>query len=584
MPTYAELQDDFVTRGKALLDAAGLDTADVSTLLINGALFKQLAAVNGIDIATGKPMEGGSASLASKYAIGEIADFVGKPSYYDAGDSQWMQTNTFVSASLLPANVKTEITALGPSYLRAGSDTDEQRKTLMPCAAPFGVVATVGSIQAIGAGLLNSYAPKLLVSDGTNTWITSPPITPGLYNNGCVASNGTTLVAVAANSASPYLKCATSTDGITWTPRTVTGLPNMGWSHTPWWPAAQTQTYGPCTKFGRYFAAFGASYGIGFMQWCGAQFLMIGFNSTNLIASRSTNGYTWSGDESTTVLGSASLAKPTDDTQHFFFHRNGNKAFFSFHLSPWCRYTTDGGVTWGTATTPPGVAGLAYTTNTTDPDKLIAVQYNAALGSYFHFTANCGQSWTSRTGVAPTTYGTAGIAYKGSTVIVGAEDGVAYRSTDDGATWTAVTYPVEATGLTKGIFADANRFYITLSTAQILTSIDGITWTVRTLPTAASGSSGSLYASDSNNVYLWDGINLFFTSDGGVTWSAAQINNTSSPGSRSGLLKLGASLVVGNGATNGSCISTGTIPQAYKSTTATVASLRTNATAYSRVA
>lgn len=37
----------------------------------------------------------GNADLAQKYAVGEIVDMAGVPTFYDAGTSKWMQGNTW---------------------------------------------------------------------------------------------------------------------------------------------------------------------------------------------------------------------------------------------------------------------------------------------------------------------------------------------------------------------------------------------------------------------------------------------------------------------------------------------------------
>jgi hypothetical protein len=357
--------------------------------------------------------------------------------------------------------------------------------------------------------------------------------------NGVVASNNTKIFSYCFSSATA-LSVKSTTNGTTWTTETVTGLPTFSTTsstiaHASQSTSGNSNTFAATTGWKRnsnatsQFAVF----------WCGARFLLLAPDGINFVASLSTNGFTFGGDNTTAVLGSAGAAPQSDEIQ---FYRNGNSCFLN--VGGAYRFTTDGGVTWAASTfaAAPNPDNYLLQYNTTDPAKLVII--NGISSSEAYYTADSGATWSaSRPLPSGSTNG--GLYYKGSTLVFSNRSALYKVSTDDGVTWVTPTLPIGVLSTQLCVFADANRFYAgVVGQSQLLTSSDAVTWTLVTLPQAFELSTNSTqggygiitYAGDSNTVILLgyngnSGYNqAIYSLDGGVTWTGSQYTNSNTGG------------------------------------------------------
>jgi len=261
--------------------------------------------------------------------------------------------------------------------------------------------------------------------------------------------------------------------------------------------------------------------------WCGARFLLVGPDATNYVASLSTNGLAWGGDNTTAVIGSAQ-AKAVD----MQFYRNGNNCYLNIGTA--YRFSTDGGVTWANSTfaAAPSPSTYLLQYNQLTPAKLVIVAGPSQTAAYY--SADSGATWSADRPL-PSANQNGGLYYRGSTVVTSNASNSTRVSTDDGVTWTVPVFPVATLSSNTKIYADANRWYAGVgSQPQILTSSDAITWTLVTLPqnfslgTITTIRGHGIIPFDSNTVVLLgyneaSGFNqCIFTTDGGVTWTGSQ--------------------------------------------------------------
>jgi hypothetical protein len=246
------------------------------------------------------------------------------------------------------------------------------------------------------------------------------------------------------------------------------------------------------------------------------------------VASLSTDGLAWGGDNTNAVIGSTNRANALD----MQFYRNGNNCYLN--VGSFYRYSTDGGVTWANCTfaAAPSPSNYFLIYNQTDPAKLMILDGYSSTTAYF--TADSGATWSAAR-TLPFGGSNGGIYYKGSTVVQ-SDASVSFSvSTNDGVTWAAPTFPIGTLGANIYFYADANRFYAGVNgQPQLLTSSDAVTWTLITLSqnnnlNVVSTQYGvGIMAFDSNTVVLLGKNNAsgynqaIFTLDGGVTWTCSQ--------------------------------------------------------------
>ena len=481
-----------------------------------------------------------SSTDLSRFSIGEIQDLSGVSDFYNAGSSKWLKSNTLTTSSNLSTTTKTNLASAGTS----SNQTVISQSTLSSSYNSFGMYATypiarisASSISvvpsgyaftsAVGVGVMTS-AGLQSVSTGQTSIRTS---TAGSGTNGVVASNNTKIFSYCFSSASA-LSAKSTTNGTTWTTETVTGLPTFsavsgtvayasvcsdGNNNTVAGTTGWKRNSGAATQFAVFF--------------CGARFLVIapGTSQTNHVASLSADGFTFGGDNTVAVLGSATIVCASQ----IQFYRNGNNCYLQVGASA-KRYSTDGGITWAASTfaASPDPSAYYMQYNTTDPAKLIIMGGTSSDLAYY--TADSGATWSaSRT--LPNTAGEGGLYYKGSTVVFASGAANGYRvSTDDGVTYATPSFPIGVLGTNIYFFADANRFYAgVINQKQLLTSTDAVTWTLVTLSqnytvqavTTQMGAGIITFSGDSNTVILlgYNGTNqCLFSLDGGVTWTGSQ--------------------------------------------------------------
>jgi len=474
-----------------------------------------------------------------RFSIGEVQDLSGVSNFYDAGTSKWLRSATLTASSNLSTTTKTNLAAAGTT----SAQTVISQSSLSASYNAFGMFATypIARISAssisvvpsgydfttsVGVGVMTS-AGLQAVGTGQTSIRTNAA---GSGTNGVVASNNTKIFSYCFSSASA-LSVKSTTNGTTWTTETVTGLPTFAAvagtvAHASVCSDSNNNTVagtigwkrnsGSATQFAVFF--------------CGARFLVIapGTSQTNHVASLSADGFTFGGDNTVAVLGSATIVCASQ----IQFYRNGNNCYLQVGASA-KRYSTDGGITWAASTfaasPDPSTYFMQY--NTTDPAKLIIVTGLSSSTAYY--TADSGATWSANR-VLPNTASEGGLYYKGSTVVFSSAAGVTRVSTDDGVTYTTPTFPIGVLGTNIYFFADANRFYAGVTgQKQLLTSTDAVTWTIVTLSqdyaiqaaTTNMGAGIITFSGDSNTVILlgYSGPNqCLFSTDGGVTWTGSQ--------------------------------------------------------------
>jgi len=476
----------------------------------------------------------------SRFSIGEVAELSGVPSFYNAGSSKWLKSATSTPSSNLSTASKATLASAGAG----GAQTVLVQSTLSSSYNINGFHATypIARISASSVSVVPGY------SDGSTDVVLGAVTSAGLQavfpgqtsirsssdtggSNVVVASNNTKIFSYTFSSASA-LSVKSTTNGTTWTTETVTGLPTFSAIGGTIAHASQCSSGNAYTAAGMTGWKRNSSSGTEFaVFWCGARFLVIapGTSQTNHVASLSSDGFTFGGDNTTAVLGSAAIVC----SSKIQFYRNGNSCYLQVGAAN-KRFSTDGGVTWAASTfvASPDPADYYLQYNTTDPAKLIIMGGTSSTLAYY--TADSGATWSANRAL-PSSASEGGLYYKGSTVVFSSYTGVYKVSTDNGVTYTTPTFPIGILGSNIAFFADANRFYAGVSgQPQILTSADAVTWTLITLAqnfafqsaTTNIGYGIITYPSDSNTVVLLGrasgGNQCLFSLDGGVTWTGSQ--------------------------------------------------------------
>ena len=480
-----------------------------------------------------------SSTDLSRFSIGEIQDLSGVANFYNAGSSKWLRSATLTASSNLSTTTKANLAAAGTT----SAQTVISQSSLSASYNAFGMYATypIARISAssisvvpsaydfttsVGVGVMTSAGLQAVGTGQTSIRTNSA----GGGTNAVVASNNTKIFSYCFSSASA-LSAKSTTNGTTWTTETVTGLPTFSAVSSTIAHASECSNASQNTVAGTTGWKRNSDTGTEFtVFWCGARFLLIapGTSQTYHVASLSADGFTFGGDNTVAVSGSATVAAST----RMQFYRNGNNCYLN--VGNRYRYSTDGGVTWAASTFAAAPNPNAYFMqyNTTDPAKLIIQGGLSSDEAYY--TADSGATWSANR-VLPNTAGEGGLYYKGSTVVFSSGASNGYKvSTDNGVTYTTPTFPIGVLGSSIYFFADANRFYAgVVNQAQLLTSTDAVTWTLVTLPqnyvvqavTTQMGAGIITFSGDSNTVVLlgYSGTNqCLFSTDGGVTWTGSQ--------------------------------------------------------------
>ncbi|MFZ6731986.1 hypothetical protein ACO0LG_08715 [Undibacterium sp. Ji42W] len=453
-----------------------------------------------------------SVAQTDKYVIGDVTEMVGQSSFFKNKFGTWAQTGTWLSASNFLAPARAALKG-GAYNLAAATDNI----AVASHAAPYQYSMLLGAKSASvfvtsavsGAAVLtvdaNGYRPITTgLSTSTGTLCT--------YDGAKFWQWGTTsATAFGANS---------STDGNTWAGETLTGQATFAGLTTLYPGTAGDQASNGANGLGELFYNGASSY-IGVAAYCGARHLLVGLNGSNqYLAQRSTNGNAWGGDESTAILGSTTVG----GVAYAWWYKTGNTFFLT--VGNITRVTTDGGVTWSTPTGSPltNSTNVRYRTNPTDPLKLMAVSVSSTTAAY---SANAGASWTART--LPITPVTPGSFFTRGSLQVLCNQTVAYKSLDDGASWSQLLAPSGFTGPISAVYADANRWYMLSSISnQVAISTDLVTWVVRNISNPAPSAVAAyitpmtLASTDANTILGISPVNTIpcclMSSDGGTTW------------------------------------------------------------------
>lgn len=527
-------------------------------------------------------------TLGAKFAIGEIADFVGVPDFYDAGDSKWLRTGTWVASGSVPASLITQLkTASATSVALTDNTLINEQYSYINGMLPPAIVGDVrcfsysSGVKGVNAHafVVNSVGPRV-INIGQATGYSQGNAGAGT----CITSDGTKFWSWVAASATAF-GAKSSANGETWDTETLSGQPTFSALTTHQiGGTSNTESSFPIGE--QFYSA--TAYNLT-AAYCGARHLLIGLNGSNqYVASSSSNGTTFGGDQTVAVLGSATITA----TSTAWWNRNGLNFFWTGgNVS---RFSADGGATW-VASTSGALSADYYRVNTTDAARIMAFQIS---GTSAKVTTNSGQSWTAVTLPLAINHTTARTCGRGGTWAV-SQGGTAYQTVNDGAAWTAINAPI-GFGAISAIYSDASRWYLfSASSNQIATSTDLATWTIRNITTPIPNSTtipNNLVATDSNTVVGCHAGNILYTTDGGVTWYWSYATNAATA-TAADVQKIianttGTNMILsaacGSGASNKSIYIpasalSGT-PAAVRSTATAVTPLRTNALAFSRVA
>lgn len=547
-------------------------------------------------------------SSLDRFSVGEIVDIEGVPNLYDAGTSKWVKSNTYVASSAFPDSTKANIANQPNGYnqivLATTIETTVANQSFASSVEPPARI-TASNITCYPA-ISATQAQTVMVVNSDGVQVVTTPLINRVSSQGylqsVVVSDGTKFFQYGFT-ASNTLALYTSTNGTTWTSQAMTGVPAFNvYGSVATFYANSNNKY---TVGDNYNAPYASSYGSFGVVWCGARFLCFGPSSASggggtMLAATSADGYTWSSNAAT-ILGSASIAGAINT----YFYRNGNNCLLKVgqgsSTGGAIRYSNDGGITWAAVTVSARyrdltVGNMCHFRNSSDATKLLAHGFdNSGV-----ITSTSGATFDTNITLPYYASTSGSIAYKGSTILQTYPD-AAYPlmiSTNDGASFTSVLFPVGTLNNYGAVFSDANRFYFfPYYSGQILTSSDGITWTINTLPTINGNFAGDprgIIAFDSNKVAMFDGSYVCMTTDGGITWKIMRTQTGGSADVRVGngytTPDGGGIAVLGNGyqSTNYAGIVSANSMTAggsfYKVTSSVISPIRANATAYVRIA
>ncbi|MFZ1731406.1 MAG: choice-of-anchor D domain-containing protein [Bacteroidota bacterium] len=209
-------------------------------------------------------------------------------------------------------------------------------------------------------------------------------------------------------------------------------------------------------------------------------------------------------------------------------------ALFAGNASPHVMRSTDGGLTWTETSSENGSQVFNFISKG-------SALYAGSLWSGIWRTTDLGQTWEERNTGLPLNRSMT-FFRTGSAFVVGMPGGGLYRSTDDGGNWTDISAAIPD-GEVRAACEHAGAVYVYIVGFGIYKSTNqGITWN----PTAASGVYSGLY-SDGTRLYAIASDRLWFTDDGGASWTDRALM----PNSQSGLclIKSGGRLLIGHDAT-----------------------------------
>ena len=186
--------------------------------------------------------------------------------------------------------------------------------------------------------------------------------------------------------------------------------------------------------------------------------------------------------------------------------------------------TTDAGTTW--AAIPATITGLTNASiqcvhfRTATTGFIAGSQIGVSGGGRFiKKTIDGGLTWTTVTPAAgmgtSTVYDMAFFA--ADTGIAVATNNQAFRTTDNGATWTAVVTP----GTVYSVAVAGSNIAVAVANGNIIRSTDrGLTW--NTISTTATGLQGVHFYDATHGMITGSNGAVLYTSDAGLTWTTVQ--------------------------------------------------------------
>jgi photosystem II stability/assembly factor-like uncharacterized protein len=241
--------------------------------------------------------------------------------------------------------------------------------------------------------------------------------------------------------------------------------------------------------------------------------------TSNFNAVQSMGAYIWiAGDNGTFYLSSNNGA--TWNMQTLAGGQNLKSLFFFDSNTGWIvgnngtiLKTTNSGVNWTAENSPVSV--------NINSVKFSTSQAGIACGNsgkVIH-TTNGGVNWTQLP--TSTTKNLLSIDRKSNIIIVGAAEGLVFKSTDSGTTWSVVDYAIMTKPDIKTVFMlDPNIFYSCGGGGFIRKSTDaGATFSFQANPMI--GNLVSIYFFDALKGWAVSSLNqaIIYTTDGGTTWS-----------------------------------------------------------------
>lgn len=537
-----------------------------------------------------------SADLASKFAVGEIADFVGVPDYYDAGTSKWIRSGTWVPASTVPSSLVSTLKSSAGNLVALSSNAliNESAPRLF-AGYPKCTIGTTTLVPYRSDSRNNGLSSNVLVINSSGLRIANTGLNLLASQYGCSLTADGTKFMMFTIAGAGSLQAVQSTDGITWNTATLTGLPTFSNLNTTTFGAG----FGGANSllFGDIFHSNEITFKSD-VYFCGARYIAIGLNSSNqYLTSTSTDGLTWSGDTTTTVLGSTTISAVGGA---LYFYRNGNNVFIA--CQGLARKSSDGGVTWSAATNAPSAndPNSAFRVNASDGNRIIGT--SSINSSGISVSTDSGQTWTLRT-LPGSLNAQSGVIHGRGSSWVFTKGGTVYVSTNDATSWSLLTTLPAELGQVTGVYADANRWYaLSMVGNQVAVSTDLINWTLRNISNPQPANISSLIphnfaATDTNNIMAVVNGNALYSTNGGVTWSwsTASRGNTATAQEVRGVTAIteGGGVFISNFPVSGPnsnqslYVRVGDLAagaEAVRSSSAVVSSLRSNALAYSRVA
>lgn len=310
---------------------------------------------------------------------------------------------------------------------------------------------------------------------------------------------------------------ATTTDGITWTPRTVPALRSAAWNGTFF-----LATNGSST---------GLQYSTDGITWSSRTGIHA-FSSTGArLAANPETGDVFLFDQN--LAGFSSFITTTDGTNYSIkpFERPGrsNNALVYAHgmwiqagvsrdassnLYPYIASSTDG-VEWITrpvanayGSTNPGITAMASSGTIT-----VAV----VSGTGTSYTTSDGINWVQRS--LPGAVTASNLIWNGSMFLLMSNTLSTYYTSTDGISWTSRTFPV-----TMGFVAWNGTIWCACqTTGGTYTSSDGISWTAAgAIPNTVAG----LFNHGARFIATGSGLSLVYTSTTAASWSSSSLGQT----------------------------------------------------------